>query len=106
MFQVFELQEFRNLEHLMFQGSAFLAIKWMIARGRKVETFNVSSFRASGIPKLGTFNVSRFGLPRNLTDESREAGRLKHGMFQAFELPGFRNLEQLMFQGSGFLSII
>ena len=75
-------------------------------RGRKVETWNVSSFRASGSPKLGTNNVSRIGLPGNLTNESRDAGRLEHGMFQAFELPEFRNLEHLMFQGSGFLSTI
>ena len=34
-----------------------------LPRGRKVETLNVSSFRASGIPKLGTFNVPMFGLP-------------------------------------------
>ena len=30
--------------------------------GRKIETCNVSSLRASGIPELGTFNVPMFGL--------------------------------------------
>ena len=58
MFQVFGPSEFRNLEHSMFQCSAF---PW--DPGRKVETFNVSSFRAPGIPKLGTFNVPMFGFP-------------------------------------------
>ena len=33
--------------------------------GRKIETCNVSSLRAPGIPKLGTCNVSRFGFPGN-----------------------------------------
>ena len=44
------------------QNDKFSLSNWLPG-GRKVETLNVSSFRAPGIPKLGTFNVPRFGFP-------------------------------------------
>ena len=46
--------EIQNLSSFVFQTLGI--------RAGKVETLNVSSFRASGFPKLGTFNVPMFGV--------------------------------------------